>query len=504
MKSARGILLAAFCAVLGACAPSFVQDRVFYNDLATAPGGVIGEGRTPAAERALAEIEKARKKNLYGSKDQLLLGMDLGMATHVAARYRESEKTFREANRLGEALFTKSFTDILLAYQLNDYSLPYKGLPYERVMINLVNSLNYAATGDWNGALVETRKIRRKLLSYNRMYPKAAGAAPGRYARYEGMARSLLDRHHIAYNPAQLNHYTDDAFARYLSGVFEEAQVESGAGSYQSAYLSYLKAERTYEKYALLYHTPVPSFLEPALLRTAEAAGRTNELARWKKVYAGQSYIRPGDYARMGHVLFVGYNGKIFHLTQDRFIFPLPLANTISMVSFAVPKPVGGGTDVRGHEIVVTSPGQPGVPVARVSSELGDDLMAIGATNFKDHLSRIILREAIRSTLKTVEQITAQEIARQEGSLAQILTMVGGGIFDVASDQADIRSWRLLPATIDAAMVDLPPGTYDLTVRTRTDFGPGGTMTERVTVGPGQYLLVRTVNPPPPSGPGKD
>ena len=460
---------------------------------------MIGEDKTPAGEKALSEIEKARKKNLYNSKDQLLLGMDLGMASHVAARYRTSEKVFRGANRLGEDLFTKSFTNILLAYQLNDYSLPYRGLPYERVMINLVNSLNYAATGDWNGALVEARKIRRKLVSYNRMYPKAAGGAPGRYARYEGTARELLARHHIAYNPSQLNHYTDDAFARYLSGVFEEAQIASGAGNYQSAYLSYLKSRRTYEKYALLYNTPMPSFLGPALLRTAEAAGRYHELAHWKTVYPGLSYLRPSEYARMGHILFVGFNGKIFHLTQERFAFPLPLANTISMVSFAVPKPEGGGTGVRNHEILLTPVGGPGVPGIRASSELADDLMAIGATNFKDHLSRIILREAIRSTLKTVEQITAQEIAQREGTVAQLLTMVGGGIFAVASDQADIRSWRLLPATIDATTVDLPPGTYDLTVRTGTDFGPGGSLTQRVTVEAGQYLLVRTVNPPPPS-----
>ena len=460
---------------------------------------MIGEGKTPAAERALAESEKARKKDLYNSKDQLLLGMDLGMAAHVAARYRESEKVFRGANRLGEMLFTQSFTNILLAYQLNDYSLPYRGLPYERVMINLVNSLNYAATGDWNGALVEARKIRRKLLSYNRMYPKAAGSAPGRYARYEGTARELLARHHIAYNPSQLNHYTDDAFARFLSGFFEEAQIASGAGSYQSAYLSYLKARRTYEKYALLYNTPMPSFLGPALLRTAEAAGRTHELERWKRVYAGVSYLHPAEYARMGHILFVGFNGKIFHLTQERFAFPLPLANTISMVSFSVPKPKGGGTGVRGHEILLAPAGTTGDPGIRASSELGDDLMAIGATNFKDHLSRIILREAIRSTLKTAEQITAQEMARQEGTVAQLLTMVGGGIFAVASDQADVRSWRLLPATIDFATIDIPPGTYDLTVRTRTDFGPGGSLTRRVTVAPGQFLLVRTVNPPPPT-----
>jgi len=471
-----------------------MQDGIYYNDLAKAPGGMIGTKTTPAAQKALEAIKKNEKN--YNSKDQLLLGMDLGMANHVAAHYRASEKIFRSTDRLAERLFTESFTSILLSYQLNDYSLPYKGLPYERVMVNLLNSLNYAATGDWNGALVEARKIREKLIEYNRMYPRAS-PPPGKYGQFEGPARQLLESHHISYNPSQLNHYTDDAFARYLSGVFEEEQVVEGGGSYQSAYLSYKKSERTYEKYRLLYGTPLPTFLGPALLRTAEAAGRTNEFRQWRKVYPDIAYTPASNYEKMGHILFVGYNGKIFHLRQQRFSFPLPVAGTMSMVSFAVPKPAGGRAGILGHEIVVRTPDNG--PVLTKRSELGDDLMAIGLTNFKDHLNRIILREAIRSVLKTAEQIVAQRVAyRQGGALAEIGTMIGGGIFAVASDQADIRSWRLLPETIDCSMIDLPPGTYDVSIYTQTDFSSGAaTMTERVTLTPGQYLLLRTVNPPP-------
>ena len=484
------------CLMASACAPTFVQDRMYFDHLAKAPGGMIGSTNTVAADAALASIKKAERKNEYGTKDQLLLGMDLGMATHVAARYKESEMIFRKSDRLAELLFTQSFTSILMSYQLNDYSLPYKGLPYERVMINLINALNYAATGDWSGALVEARKIREKLVAYNRMYPQAAGP-PGNYSQFDGRARDLLSGHRISYNPSQLNHYTDDAFARYLSGVFEEAQVATGAGSYQSAYLSYKKAERTYEKYRLLYNTPIPAFLGPALLRTAEAAGRTSEYRKWRQVYPNVSYIPASGYEQMGHILFVGYNGKIFHLAQNKLAFPLPIAGTISMVSFSVPKPVGGGSGVSGHDITVRRVDGPAV--YQTSSELGDDLMAIGLTNFKDHLNRIILREAIRSVLKTVEQITAQNVAyRQGGILAGLGAMIGGGIFAVASDQADIRSWRLLPASIDFSMIDLPPGTYDLSIVTRPDisYGHGG-LTERVTLVAGQYLLIRTVNPPP-------
>jgi hypothetical protein len=496
MNRLRLSLATSILLLFSACAPSFVQDRIYYNDLAQAPGGMIGEQKNASAEQALAEIKKAETNKVYGDKEQLLLGMDLGMANHVAAHYRSSEEILRKSDLLAEELFTKSFTDILMAYQLNDYSLPYKGMPYERVMINLVNSLNYAATGDWNGALVEAKKIRTKLVEYNRMYPQAAGT-PGKYASAEGPARNLLAQHHVEYNPSQLNHYTDDAFARYLAGVFEEAQIASGAGDYQSAYLSYKKAYDTYQKYKLLYNTPTPSFLAPALLRTAEAAGRTHELRKWKTQFPGVSYTPSSDYEKMGHILFVGFNGEIFHLGQEKFAFPLPIpGGTMALVSFSYPKPVGGGTDVLSHEITLAAPGG-GTPVARVSSELGDNLMAVGGTNFKDHLDRLILREAIRATLKTIEQVAAQKAANQAGgALAELGAMVGGMIFTAATDQADIRSWRLLPATIDMAMVDVPPGTYDLTIHARTGLGMGGIMKERITVTAGQYLLVRTVNPP--------
>ncbi len=506
MNRLRLSLVTPILLLFSACAPSFVQDRIYYNDLAHAPGGMIGEQKNASAEQALAEIKKAETDKVYADKEQLLLGMDLGMANHVAAHYRASEEILRKSDLLAEELFTKSFTNILLAYQLNDYSLPYKGMPYERVMINLINSLNYAATGDWSGALVEARKIRTKLVEYNRMYPQAAGT-PGKYASSEGAARNLLAQHHIAYNPSQLNHYTDDAFARYLGGVFEEAQVASGAGNYQSAYLSYKKAYDTYQKYKVLYNTPTPSFLAPALLRTAEAAGRTHELRKWKTQFPGISYTPSSDYEKMGHILFVGFNGEIFHLGQEKFMAPIPVPGSgTTLLSFSYPKIVGGGTDVHSHEITVTTPGStPGAsPVARVSSEMGDDLMAVGSTNFKDHLSRILLREAIRSAVKVVEQAIAKKAGDQSGvPFLGTALQLGGMIFTAASDQADIRSWRLLPATIDTAMVDLPPGTYDLWIHTKTGVGDGGVYKERITVTSGQYLLVRTVNPPPSTEPAE-
>ncbi len=477
----RGWLAAAACLLMASCAPSVSQYRQYYDALNPPSGTMSKTGPVEAIERA---------RGNYPARDRVLYGMDLGMANNVVGNYRESAKIFRDTDRIIQELYTKSVTNILLAYQTNDLVMPYRGLPFERVMVNLVNSLNYAGTGDWSGALVETRKIREKLVVYNRRYPEAA-APPGKYAAYSGPARRLLDQHNIPYNPSQLNHYTDDAFARFLSGVYEEAQVHAGGVDYQSAFLSYKKALEAYEKNRELFGTPVPAFLARPLLRTADAAGRVDHLARYKREFSGVQWIPSGTFETMGHVVFVGYNGRMFHLVSERMAFPFPIMGQFVMISLAFPKPVGGGTTVRGHDIQALDAANR--PVASVRSELGEDLRAIGTTNFQDHLKRIVLREAIRAIIKTTEQVVAQQQAgKSGGALGQLIAAVVGGVATVVSDIADTRSWRTLPATFDYAQLDLPPGTYS--IRLKTDGGDGRTTESRVTLLPGEYLFVRAID----------
>jgi len=466
------------CLILSSCAPSTEQYKGYFESLSLNPsdGGV-----DPGPEKI---IRKAHGS--YGEKNEVLYDMDLGAAAQASGDYRTSEKAFRRADRLSRILYTKSVTNIIEAYQTNDLVIPYRGYPFERVMINLLNSLNYAETGDWTGALVETRKIRLKLQEYNQDYPKAA-TPPGKFAQYEGSAVRLMTQHHIAFNTAQLNHYTDDGFARFLSGVYQEAQVNSGGVDYSSSLISYRKAYSTYEKNQLLYGASIPSFVVPALLRSAEASGRVNLLARLKKRFPGVQWIRSKSFEKMGHVIFIGYNGQIFHLTSQRFAFPFPIANTLAMVSFSVPNPVSGGTQIFGHRIVASAAGK--TVVAENTSEVAEPLRAIGLTNFQDHLKRVVFREAIRSILKTAEEVVATNVAdRQGGGIAGLIAMIVGDVANVASDEADTRSWRTLPSQMDYSELDLDPGTYDISVYPMGVSGP--VIEKKVTLVPGQFLLL--------------
>jgi hypothetical protein len=474
-----GIL--AISALLVSCSPPVAQYRHYFEAMSIYPGS----GPDPALVKAIKKSKKA-----YPDRDLVLYWMDLGMANNVVGSFADSERVFREAERMEHQLYTKSLSRIALSYQTNDLVLPFRGLPFERVMINLVNSFNYAGQGDWVGALVETRKIREKLLRYNRRYPKAT-LAGGNYSRSEGLAQELLSSHNIPSNINQLNHYTDDAFARFLSGVYQEAQVNAGGVDYQSAMISYRKALRVYRKNALLYNTPIPSFVVPALLRASDAAGRTHLVARLRKEYPSAMWTREREFEKKGHIIFVGYDGRIFHLSSDRIVLPLPILGTISMVSFNIPRADGGGTSISGHRLDVVDDRKQ--TVLSVDSQEAEDLNAIGKTNFQDHLKRIVLREAVRAILKTSEEVVAQrEGERYGGILGYLGAMVIGDAANVASDIADTRSWRTLPAMFDYAEADVTPGSYWVVV---SEYGGGGhVLKEHLTVAPGQYLLIRDVD----------
>ncbi len=481
MKAAGRLGCLLLLMAMVSCAPSVSQYHHYYAALSQYPGN--GPDKAP-----VRIIMKA--KSSYPDRNMVLYGMDLGMANNVVGDFRESSRIFRDTERLDEKLYTKSVSNLTLSYQTNDLVLPFRGTPFERVMVNLVNSLNYAGLGDWNGALVETRKIREKLIRYNQQYPKNTMSG-GKYSHFEAGAAQLLSQHQIPYNPGQLNQYTDDPFARFLSGAYEEAQVHSGGVDYQSALLSYRKAYDAYQKNRILYGTNVPYFLIPALLRTADAAGRPNLLGRMQKAYPGVSWVPATQFERLGHILFVGYDGRIFHLTSNRFAFPFPIGNALPVISFAVPRAVGGGTTVSGHQIIALDSAKR--PVLHVQTEFAEDLDAIGKTNFQDHLKRIVLKEAVRAILKTTESVVAQNAAnRYAGALGGILAMIVGDVATVASDVADTRSWRTLPASFDYAQMDLAPGTY--TIEIQGEGGAAHLLRQRVTLVAGEYVLLRDID----------
>ncbi len=56
---------------------------------------------------------------------------------------------------------------------------------------------------------------------------------------------------------------------------------------------------------------------------------------------------------------------------------------------------------------------------------------------------------------------SSKEAEKKGGAMLGFVVQVAGNIVSVATEQADIRHWRLLPAEIGVGRVIVPPGDYE-------------------------------------------
>ncbi len=175
--------------------------------------------------RALESLEAATREG--PQQDQLLVLMDKGMVLHAAGQWAESNAVLEEAERLSEQLDSVSVSEEAATLVTNERQRAYRGEDFEKLMISVLQALNYVELGDDEAAMVEVRQVNDRL---------------------EKMIAE------------EKKPYEQLAIARYLGGVIREDQRD-----WDSAYIDYAKAyEIASRKEALA---------EP-LLRLARKVGR--------------------------------------------------------------------------------------------------------------------------------------------------------------------------------------------------------------------------------------
>ena len=106
-------------------------------------------------DRAVKLIEKVRPS----ARDRLLHLLDQGMILHAAGQYSESNVVLARAEQLSDELSVKSISREAAATLWSEEATEDAGERHERVMIPVVRMLNYIMLDDWDGALVEVRRI---------------------------------------------------------------------------------------------------------------------------------------------------------------------------------------------------------------------------------------------------------------------------------------------------------------------------------------------------------
>ncbi|MBI4926015.1 MAG: hypothetical protein HY843_08840 [Bdellovibrio sp.] len=270
----------------------------------------------------------------------------------------------------------------------------YKAEDFENVLINTYLAMNYAMMGDFENALVEAKRVNRKLyLMVN-----------------EGKRK-----------------YKQNAFARYLSAIIYEAEK-----NYNDAYVDYKKTRELEPN----YHG-----LGQDLWRIAWFLGMPDEMERWDKEYQlkkeDHEKARNLDPKKKKSEIIVLYENGISpvkrpHPSWHSIPKFFPRANPVSYAKIEI-----NGKDVGETRIL-------------------HDIESTAIYNLDEKYAGILAKKIAGVVVK---EVIADQVARRTGS--ELLGSLTSFALHVA-DQADIRSWNLLPKDLQLIRIVVDPGTYTI------------------------------------------
>ena len=431
----RGYFLAAlFAALLVGCAPG-LDYRALESHI-----------RSGDCEEAPAYV--ASMKDKYGSNQQLVYHMDMGIVYLYCGDYARSSDQFQQAEDVAADLWTKSISREGVSFLANDYTKPYSGEDFERVMINLFHSVAYAMEGNYEAALVEARKLNQLLLEINEKYEAK-------------------------------NVYREDAFARYLSAILYEAYNPRDIQNLDNATIDYELGAPVYESYSGEYGTPVPEVFTADHYRVAEAAGRLDN-AKEKRKELG--WLRHKKAREMGRIVMLHLSGSAPVKVEESIEVYAPFGP----IKVAFPRFTSPVSGCRTSSLVATS--DDGKSYSE-DSELVEDISAIAMKNLDDRKGRVVAKAIARAVAK---QAAVNAISRQGDDKGEQLALKFlGRVVAAATEKADTRSWRTLPDRVYLSRAFVPEGTYDI----NAEFcGNRRTLAHNVRIEAGQTRFVLLQN----------
>ncbi|MDD4870604.1 MAG: hypothetical protein PHR77_08585 [Kiritimatiellae bacterium] len=163
-----------------------------------------------------------------GNTDRVLFLMERGMAQQAACNYKASTRDWLDAMRAAETLDLYSVSGDTPSLLINDNVMPFRGAPYERVLLHTFAAKSYMAMGEMNDAAVEARNIVH-----------------------------LLENR---------DGFPDDPYSRYLAGLCFEITGDYESAAFQYRQISNMVHGATIEASGLIRSTssPAPGKTPPA------------------------------------------------------------------------------------------------------------------------------------------------------------------------------------------------------------------------------------------------
>ncbi|MFH1501876.1 MAG: hypothetical protein ABIG03_02385 [Candidatus Eisenbacteria bacterium] len=419
------------------------------------PLNLASRARFDEAVVSLDETDVAESKD-----DRFLYHAQRGHLLHLAGEHAASNAEFEKAAGVARELEPWSVTETITDYTFNEAVKAYAGEDFERAYLHYYMALNYLALGDVEGAVIECRRLDEVFRELDARYEEDTGR------------------------------YQDDGFIRYLSALLYDA-----LGEEDDAFIDYELAVRAYEgETGEGAGMGVPS----ELLDSYVCAGR--ELGRDDRVAAlvGQHDIGcprpldPGAATRSEIVVLIDSGWAPYkreealrvpiarhHVPEDYWDRGWVEIDAVVKIALPVLESVPNRSSEFSVAVERVSEGGFGPAARSVPAQRVQDVDGLARWALERRTPALVARSAVRATLKTVAVLRAQherEEGRDERKKKRAETSFWTWLADVFVDhivpiavseteQADTRSWILLPSEIWMARISAQPGEYELTVQ---------------------------------------
>jgi tetratricopeptide (TPR) repeat protein len=444
-------------AVALACAPLLASSLFLAGCANTALVRYEKIAKRAASQDYLSAVGKIRSDHgkMYGGQSRLLYDMDIGILYHYAGRYDSSIVFLARAAEVYESLYTRSVTNEAVSLLVNDNVRPYRGRPYEVVWLRVFQAFNYLALGDLDGARVEMRQARILVDEYRRK------------------AGSDKDA------------YRDDPLYRAVAALVYEALGERDDAAI-SIYFA-VKAHRDAKE-------PVPADMAATACRLLRAADRTDDIRLLELECPDAPAGRPGGDS--GTVVVIGEIGRSPALGETKFqgtwirdglLYYQYRDAEGKVVNDVLPAPglppseaekAGSGRDTRSGTTLSIAWAMPSLRKVESRSRALSVADAAGSGAVRgeswgetgEELERDLERERTTVLIRTVTRVVIRTLAtektkaglRTDNPILNLLTNLGADFLSGQLEQADVRSWFLLPGSVQVARFAAPAGRRTL------------------------------------------
>lgn len=403
------------------------------------------------ASNAALHVKGADKVPESLEKNDALLLLDRAMVLQALSEYQASSRDFQVADKALEVLdFSRTPANEIARYLFTDDAGPYKARPYEKLMLNSLNMVNYLALGNLEGARVEARRF-----TVMRDFLKGEKGKNETDVSKEGVVGS------------------------YLAGYTFEQSGKPG------------EALRYYDE--ALQSAELSSLAEPVRQLMQRSSYRTPTLAAVSTLDSSSPAPDPATEAEL--LVLVSY-GRVPAMQARRV--PIGLALSVAAAFL----PIGLQKEARrlAGQGLVTWVNYPELgpsveysePIVRIDDvvrrfEPVADVDAIAREAWEQSKGRVMAAAVIRMVARGaigagVGVATGKATDRSGlGVLAALVTQASLA----AADKPDTRSWATLPAHIGVVRTRVPAGTRRIEVQI------GGRLyTTEVSLAAGQWALI--------------